>query len=104
LKLRDAESRAGIAAIGGVESVVQIMKNFPEYQALQVSGCSSLVELTWSNVIGKSYRIGWNRGRSGLCKQSLWFCTSLQKSMLGAELWALGKIASGSKKNTGLLD
>jgi hypothetical protein len=47
------ESRVGIAAVGGVEAVVKVMKSFPKCQALQDHACGTLVNLAFCN-IGKA--------------------------------------------------
>jgi hypothetical protein len=118
LKFRHAESRAGITAIGGVESVVQIMKNFPEYQALQVSGCSSVVDLTWSDVTGKKKTIesggieaalasvNNHLGSSILCKKTCWAlgsgknCEGQQEKHRATRLINLGGGAAVAKVRT----
>jgi hypothetical protein len=43
LTFEHAESIGGIAAIGGVEAVVKIMKTFPKCQVLQQGACTSLL-------------------------------------------------------------
>jgi hypothetical protein len=50
------ESEVGIAAIGGVEAVVKIMKTFPKCQTLQERACGALTNLT-SCSIGKANAI-----------------------------------------------
>jgi hypothetical protein len=50
LTFRHDESRFGIAAIGGVEAVVKVMKMFPKCQALQEGACGALVNLTFCNL------------------------------------------------------
>jgi hypothetical protein len=53
LNFRHHESNVGIAAIGGVEVVVKVMKTFPKCQALQELACCGLRHLTYCS-IGKA--------------------------------------------------
>ncbi len=46
-----AESKIGIAAIGGVEAVVKVMKTFPKCQILQKRACDALCYLTWCSIV-----------------------------------------------------
>jgi hypothetical protein len=44
------KSQAGIAAIGGVEAVVKVMKAFPKCQALQEGACGALRNLACCSI------------------------------------------------------
>jgi hypothetical protein len=46
LTFRHDESKVGIAAIGGVDAVVKVMKTFPKCQKLQQRACTSLINLS----------------------------------------------------------
>jgi hypothetical protein len=50
LTFQHDESRFGIAAIGGVEAVVKVMKTFPRCQALQERACAVLGNLATCNL------------------------------------------------------
>jgi hypothetical protein len=100
LTFRHKESSVGIAAIGGAEAVVKIMKTFPNCQMLQEDACGALLNLTCYNTTGKKeaiesggievvlVAINNHLGSSFLCERA---CK------------ALFNIANGSKENTGLL-
>jgi hypothetical protein len=49
LTFQHAESRAGISAVGGGESVIKMMKTFPRCQRLQEGACAALRNLTLSS-------------------------------------------------------
>jgi hypothetical protein len=57
LTLRHDASKVGIAAIGGVEALVKIMKTFPKCQALQVRACVALLNVMCNNTTGKKKAI-----------------------------------------------
>jgi hypothetical protein len=93
-------SNVGIAAIGGAEAVVQIMKTFPKCQTLQKGACTSLLNLTLCS-IGKKKAI-----ESGGIEVLI---AAINNHFLGSAIlchhacWALECIASVSKENTRLL-
>jgi hypothetical protein len=95
-----AESRIGIAAIGGVETVVKVMKTFPKCQTLQECACGALLNLTFNNVTGKK-----KANESGGIEA---FLAAVHNHLCSARLcevacWALSNIIEESKETTGLL-
>jgi hypothetical protein len=44
------ESKIGIAALGGAEAVVKVMKTFPKCQTLQERACGVLINLVWCSI------------------------------------------------------
>jgi hypothetical protein len=94
------ESRVYIPTIGGMESVVKVMKTFPKCQVLQVRACNALLDLTYSNVIGKKKII-----ESGGIEVLLDAVNNHLNSDVACEFAcsALVNFAIGSKENTGLL-
>jgi hypothetical protein len=99
LTFRHGESKVGIAAIGGVEAVVKIMKTFPKCQRLQEGTCASLVNLTCCS-IGK---------KNAVASGGIEALIAAVKNHLGSAIicrkgcWALCNIVDGSKENVGLL-
>jgi hypothetical protein len=94
-------SKVGIAATGGVEVIVKIMKTFLKCQALQVAACGTLLNLTSCSIgIGKANAI-----ESGGIEALL----AVVNNHLGSELICervckgLINIVKGSKKSVGLL-
>jgi hypothetical protein len=53
LTCRHDETKIGIAAVGGVETVVKIIKTFPKCQRVQEGACGALRSLTKVSSIGK---------------------------------------------------
>jgi hypothetical protein len=93
------ESAVGIAAIGGVEAVVKVMKTFPKCQLLQEHACIALANLAGRN-IGKANAI-----ESGGIEFIL---AALTKHLDSASLCehacsALFNIVHDSKEHTGRL-
>jgi hypothetical protein len=93
------ESIVGIAAIGGVEAVVKVMKTFPKCQMLQKRLCSVLLNLA-SNNIGKARAI-----ESGGIEALIAAVNNHLSSAIVSQkaCSALCNIVRGSKENTGLL-
>jgi hypothetical protein len=95
------KSRVAIAAIGGVEAVVKVMKAFPKCQALQWRACQALSNLACNNnVTGQKKAI-----ESGAIEVVL---AAVKNHLNAADVcqyacWALYSIANNSKENTGLL-
>jgi hypothetical protein len=93
------ESKIGIAAIGGVEAVVKIMKTFPNCEILQLVACGALGNLA-SNSTGKAKAIK--------CGGIEVLLAAVNNHLDSAKLCdytccALFNIVSKSKENTGLL-
>ncbi len=57
LIFRHEESKVGIAATGGVEAVVKVMKTFPKCKLLQENACGALCNLTCNSILGKANAI-----------------------------------------------
>jgi hypothetical protein len=100
LMLRYTESRAGIAAIGGVEAVVKVMKVFPKCHHLQWFASAALINLTNRNIIGKNKAVETGGIEALLAAVNNHLDSP---SVCGNACWALANIATYSKKNTGLL-
>jgi hypothetical protein len=92
-------SEVFIAAIGGVEAVVKVMKTFPKCQPLQEYACRTLLNLAYCS-IGKAKAI-----ESGGIEVLLAAVNNhLYSSILCEKACAaLCNIVDGSKENTGLL-
>jgi hypothetical protein len=94
------DSRVGIAAVGGVEAIVKIMKTFAKCQRIQERACSCLRILARCS-IGKAKAI-----ESGAIEALLAAINnhySIYEHLCGNACWTLHTIVSGSKGNTGLL-
>jgi hypothetical protein len=92
-------SIVGIAAIGGVEVVVKVMKAFPKCQVLQERACRALLNLTACN-IGEAKAIESDGFEVALAAIN----NHLDSALLCEKAcWALGNIVEDSKENTGLL-
>jgi hypothetical protein len=101
LTFQHYESKVGIAAIGGVEAAVKVMKTFPKCQVLQERACTALTNLSWCSCsIGKAKAI-----ESGGIQVLLAAINNHLNSSLICEraCKVLVKIASDSKENTGRL-
>jgi hypothetical protein len=93
------ESKIGIAAIGGVEAVVKIMKTFPNCEILQLVACGALGNLA-SNSTGKAKAIK--------CGGIEVLLAAVNNHLGSAKVcervcWALMNIVMNSKENVGLL-
>jgi hypothetical protein len=95
------ESKFGIAAIGGVEVVVKVMKTFPKCKELQDYACAALRNLTWRNVVGMANAIESGGIEAVLAAINNHF--SSDEDLCQHACWALVNIARGSKENSGLL-
>jgi hypothetical protein len=100
LTFQHDESIIGITAVGGVESVVKVMKTFPKCQNLQFSAGMSLRNLTYMSSIVKTKAI-----ESGGIEVLLAAVNNHLDSSIVCKhaCWALFNIVDGSKENTGLL-
>jgi hypothetical protein len=94
------ESKVGIAAVGGVEAVVKVMKTFPKCQFLQAITCGVLANLAYNNVTGTK-----NAVESGGIELLLAAINNHLVSALVCEkaLRALVNLVVRSKENTRLL-
>jgi hypothetical protein len=91
--------RVGIATVGGVEAVVNVMKTFPKCQTLQWRGCGALVNSSCCSIgIAKAVE-------SGGMEVLLTAVTNHLDSAIICQnaCPAIFNIASGSKENAGLL-
>jgi hypothetical protein len=100
LTFQHDESRVGIAAIGGVEAVVKVMKAFPKCQRLQEVACTALHNLMYKSVTGKKKAI-----ESGGIEVVL---AAVNNHLVSPEVCenvcgGLINIVIGSKENTELL-
>jgi hypothetical protein len=88
-----------ITAVGGVEAVVEVMKQFPKCRALQSSACDAIRNLARCS-IGKNQAV-----ETGGIKVLLAAINNHLSSALVCEraCWALSNIVTGSKENTELL-
>jgi hypothetical protein len=99
LTFQHDESRVGIAAIGGVEAVVEAMNTFPKCHALQERACGALRNLACCG-IGK---------KKVAEKGGIEVLLAAVNNHLGSAIlcqkgcWALYNIVNGSKQNTELL-
>jgi sirohydrochlorin ferrochelatase len=95
LTFQHDESRVAIAAIGGVEVVVEVMKTFPTCETLQECACCALRNLAYCS-IGKTNAI-----ESGRIKVLL---AAIDNHLLGSAnvcksaCWALFNIVRGNKE------
>jgi hypothetical protein len=99
LTIRHPESRVGITANGGVETLVKIMKTFPKCHRLQEQACRALRNLTRCS-IGKTKAIesGGIEVVLAAVRNHLDSATLCRKACR-----ALSSIVSDSKENTWLL-
>jgi hypothetical protein len=100
LTFQHDESKVGIAAIGGVEVVVKVMKTFPKCQMLQEGASGALCNLTCRNAVGQANAIesggidcvlaaiNNHLGSAFICKNACWLMFT---------------IVTESKENTGQL-
>jgi ubiquitin len=90
-------SRVGIAAVGGVEAVVEVMKTFPKYRELQLSACGVLRNLAGCS-IGKKKAV-----KSGGMNVLLAAVNNHLDSSDVCEtaIWAMQNMFVGSKENAG---
>jgi hypothetical protein len=93
------ESKVGIAAIGGVEAVVKVMKTFPKCQYLQAYACATLTNLACCSVgIAKAIESG------GIEVLLAAINNHLNSSFICERACSvLVRIVSDSKENTGRL-
>lgn len=92
-------SRVGITAVGGVETVVDVMKTFPKCLTLQWYACVVLGSLNLCN-IGKIRVV-----ETGGIEVLLAAVNNHMDCFVICErvYWVLSNIAAGSKENTGML-
>jgi hypothetical protein len=99
LTYQKADSVVGIAASGGVEAVVKVMKAFPKCQTLQEDACMALGILADCSIGSKKAvetdgiqillaAVNNHMGSAKVCEEAC---------------WAMENIAHGSKETTGLL-
>jgi hypothetical protein len=99
LTFRHDESKAGIAAIGGVEAVAKVMRTFPKCQRLQQRACGALRNLAYCS-IGK---------KKAITSGGIEVVLAAVNNHLGSVILcqracaALSNIARSSKESTGLL-
>jgi hypothetical protein len=99
LTFHHKESKVGIAAIGGVEAVVKVMKTFPKCQSLQAYACATLTNLACCSVgIAKAIESG------GIEVLLAAINNHLNSSFICERACSvLVRIVSDSKENTGRL-